>query len=177
MKKGSGGATASEPRRTVMASHSQTKSHWASRQIFTARTERFYPPRVCTRVLPLTLTKSCFRRIKICRVIIEIEVCRGWERSHSRTESALCDNKVCMFRQLVSILVKTKSKQPFHRGTPATFLQRIFCWKPKVFKGLNSCAASCRQKLDQNSTERQNSLSWKLPSSCKLPVKDAFSPA
>lgn len=120
----------------------------------------FSPLRTCTCDFPLTLTKSRLKRIKICRVIIGREACRGRERSHGSAESLVC--VIIRFVCSDSLLVywwKTKSKQPFHRGTWQLFffpLQRIFCWKPKVFKTVNSCAASCRRrKLDQSSAERQ----------------------
>lgn len=99
-------------------SHYRTQSPMTSKQLSSARTECFSPLRICTCDFPLTLTKSRLKRIKICSVIIGREACRGRERSHGSAQSLVC--VIIRFVCSDSLLVywwKTKSKQPFHRGT------------------------------------------------------------
>lgn len=102
-------------------------------------TKCFPPPlntSFCTCVLPLStfFDKVLFQQNENLRHYWNRNLQRG-EKSGSQTEShGLCDNKVCMFRQLVSIFVKTMSKQPFHWGPLETLNKGYFAEKQRCLR-------------------------------------------
>ncbi len=118
---------------------------------------------------------SHVNRMKICSVIIEIGICRGGEKSGGQTESqGLCDNKVCMFRQLVSIFVQTISKQPFCWGSLETLSKGYFAENQRCLRDWT--AAFSPPKPETELHRETNSLSNKLAHAHKIHfTEDIFS--
>lgn len=80
-------------------------------------------------VLPVSL--HCGQRAvatdwKFAESLLKVESAEGETAAARQSHIFFCDNKVCMFRQLVSIFVKTISKQPFHWGSLETLNKGYF---------------------------------------------------
>lgn len=69
---------------------------------------------------------SHINRMKFCSVITEIGIFTGGGVAAILIHKGVCDSRICMFRQLVSIFVKTISKQPFHWSSLETLNKGYF---------------------------------------------------